>query len=64
MARYTERAENTARIINVYTNLLLDLPRNKAIGWHSLVQITGNEKLYREFYKDDQDHSLEPNYIL
>ena len=25
MARYAERAENIARIINVYTNLLLDL---------------------------------------
>ena len=26
MARYIERAENTARIINVNTHLLLDLP--------------------------------------
>ena len=26
MARYLERAENTARIVNVNTNLLLDLP--------------------------------------
>jgi len=58
MARYTERAENTARIINVYTNLLLDLPRNKAIGWHSLVQITGNQKQYREFYKDQLERHI------
>ena len=28
MARYLERAENTARIINVNSNLLLDLPKN------------------------------------
>ena len=58
MARYTERAENIARIINVYTNLLLDLPRNKTIGWHSLVQITGNEKQYRELNKDHQERSI------
>lgn len=58
MARYTERAENTARIVNVYTNLLLDLPRNKAIGWNSLVQITGNERQYRELYKDQLERHI------
>jgi len=58
MARYAERAENIARIVNVYTNLLLDLPRNTAIGWHSLVQITGNDKQYRDLYKDDLERSI------
>jgi len=58
MARYTERAENIARIINVYTNLLLDLPRNTSIGWHSLVQITGNDTEYREFHSDDQERNI------
>ncbi|WP_455206457.1 alpha-E domain-containing protein [Kaarinaea lacus] len=58
MSRYAERAENIARIINVYTNLLLDLPRNTTIGWHSLVQITGNEKLYREFYQDNLERHI------
>ncbi len=27
LARYLERAENTARLVSVNTNLLLDLPR-------------------------------------
>jgi len=58
MARYTERAENIARIINVYTNLLLDLPRNTAIGWHSLVEITGGKKLYSELYNDDSERNV------
>jgi uncharacterized alpha-E superfamily protein len=40
--RYIERAENTARIINVNTSLIMDLPRVKHI-WHSLIQITGCE---------------------
>jgi len=58
MARYTERAENTARIISVYTNLLLDLPRNTNLGWHSMVQITGSEKQYRELNSDDQERNI------
>ena len=58
MARYAERAENIARIINVYTNLLLDLPRNTTIGWHSLVEISGSKKLYNELYSDDSERSI------
>ena len=41
MARYLERAENTARLMNVYSNLLLDLPRGTKVGWHTLIDITG-----------------------
>ena len=33
MARYLERAENTARLIKVNTNLVLDLPAGFAPGW-------------------------------
>ena len=42
LARYLERAENTARIIGVNTNLLLDLPGGIAPGWLPLVDISGN----------------------
>ena len=58
MARYAERAENIARIINVYTNLLLDLPRNTTIGWHSLVEISGSKKLYNELYSEDSERNI------
>lgn len=58
MARYAERAENIARIINVYTNLLLDLPKNTAIGWHSLVEITGNKILFHELYTEDLERNI------
>lgn len=36
MSRYLERAENTARLMDVYTNLLLDLPSGVNIGWYNL----------------------------
>ncbi len=48
MARYIERAEDTARIINVNTNLLLDLPRNMTFGWLPLIFIVGAEKQFFE----------------
>ena len=42
LARYLERAENTARIINVNAHLLLDLPKGIAPGWSPLVDISGS----------------------
>ena len=33
LARYVERAENTARLVSVNANLLLDLPRTVRPGW-------------------------------
>lgn len=48
MARYIERAEDTARLINVNSNLLLDLPRDTTFGWLPLIFIMGAEKLFFE----------------
>ena len=48
MARYVERAENTARLVRVNANLLLDLPRGIAPGWEPLVSIMGVDE---EFHK-------------
>jgi uncharacterized alpha-E superfamily protein len=42
LSRYLERAENTARLVSVNTNLLLDLPGGIAPGWLPLVDISGN----------------------
>lgn len=41
LGRYIERTENTARLINVNSNLLLDLPRGTQIGWSMLIDIMG-----------------------
>jgi len=45
--RYVQRAENTARLINVHANLLLDLPRNVTVGWAPLLEITGADAAFR-----------------
>lgn len=51
MARYVERAENTARVVMVNANLLLDLPRGVAPGWEPLIWITGSTELFEARYK-------------
>ena len=39
--RYLERAENTARIVQQYSQLLLDLPEEVGVGWPELVRVVG-----------------------
>jgi uncharacterized alpha-E superfamily protein len=58
MARYIERAENTARIILVHNNLMLDMPRSIAIGWDPLVYIMGNMEQFRERYEDTGERNV------
>jgi len=52
LSRYLERAENTARIIGVNTNLLLDLPGGIAPGWLPLVDISGNRAEFDAHFKE------------
>lgn len=50
MARYLERAENTARLINVNGSLVLDLPKHARPSWSSLIAITGSDELFHRDY--------------
>ena len=58
MARYIERAENTARIILVHNNLMLDMPRRIAIGWEPLVAIMGSANVFREHYSEASERNV------
>ena len=49
-ARYLERVENTARLLNVFSSLLLDLPGRTKLGWRALVRITGTTELFATRY--------------
>jgi uncharacterized alpha-E superfamily protein len=51
MARYLERAENTARLARVYSYLMLDLPNGVGLSWQQLIDITGNQELYRKRHR-------------
>lgn len=46
LGRYLERVENSARLINVYSAMLFDLPRGSDIGWSTLIDISGSNDEY------------------
>lgn len=52
MARYLERAENTARLVNANGSVILDLPKNVRPGWSALIAITGSEEEFNKLYKE------------
>lgn len=58
MARYIERAENTARLINVNTHLLLDLPKRVRLGWGPIVDITSSRDDFYELYEQTDERSV------
>jgi uncharacterized alpha-E superfamily protein len=58
MARYLERAENTARILNVHQFLLMDLPKKVRVGWEPLILITGSQELFYANYKQADERSV------
>ncbi|MBB1440869.1 alpha-E domain-containing protein [Shewanella sp. SG41-4] len=57
-ARYLERAENTARIINVNSHLLLDLPKSVVLGWEPIVDILSNRELFYSLHDDATEHAV------
>lgn len=58
MARYIERAENTARLINVTSLLLMDLPRTEHFGWSSINTITGSRELFARRYPEASERNV------
>ncbi len=54
-ARYLERVESMARLIQVYTSMLSDLPRDSGISWHNLVVASGSRAEFeRRFSVQDE----------
>ena len=47
LARYLERAENSARLVNVYSALLLDLPEAAELDWGVVLKISGSADAFR-----------------
>lgn len=58
LARYLERIENTARLINVHTKLLFDLPEHKRMNWFTLVNLFDAQELYFERYDTVNEYDV------
>lgn len=58
MARYLERAENTARLINTTTQVLLDLPRGATFGWDIMLKVVGLDQVFDAHYSKAEEASI------
>jgi uncharacterized alpha-E superfamily protein len=58
MARYIERAENVARIMDANYHMILDLPTGIGEQWEPLVVTTGDEELFKEFYDEFNEENV------
>ncbi len=58
LGRYLERAESTARLINVNGNLLIDLPRGQTLGWQPLLQIMSSQENFASHYDEASERNV------
>ncbi|MGB7346593.1 MAG: alpha-E domain-containing protein [Pirellulaceae bacterium] len=58
LARYTERAENVARFVDVNFTLALDLPDESAAQWKPMVLTTGDESEFTDRYDDFSEQNV------
>ena len=54
LARYLERAENTARLVRSYNHLIMDIPKGSEPPWMILIDILDAREAFEERY---QQHS-------
>jgi len=57
-ARYLERAEATARLVHVHTELFLDLPKAAGIGWTPLLALTGSGEAFRDRHHEVSEEQV------
>ena len=50
MARYIERAEDTARVVAAYNHLVMDIPRGTQPGWEILVRILDADAVFDQWF--------------
>jgi len=57
-ARYLERAEDTARVVRNFTELLLDLPTGVASSWEPLLAVAGSRQEYDELHTSAKENDI------
>jgi uncharacterized alpha-E superfamily protein len=57
-ARYMERAEDTARVVRSFTDLILDLPRGVASSWEPLLAVAGSREEYDATHARAQESDI------
>jgi uncharacterized alpha-E superfamily protein len=57
-SRYLERAEATARLLKVHTEMFLDLPREVGVGWEPLLAVTGSRTEFDERHMEATEDAV------
>ncbi|MEM7220609.1 MAG: alpha-E domain-containing protein [Pseudomonadota bacterium] len=58
MARYLERLEDTSRLANAYSHLILDLPRGVEPGWSVLIDTLNARERFRRRYTRETERNV------
>lgn len=58
MGRYLERAEDTARLIDAYSHLILDIPRGHAPGWNVLIDTLDAADAFSARYGEPSERNI------
>jgi uncharacterized alpha-E superfamily protein len=58
IGRYMERAENTARMVNTVTEMILGAPKQAGSLWAVMVEILGLQEAYSERYGDAEERHV------
>ena len=58
MARYLERAEDTARLTQSYTHLIMDIPEGSEPGWDILVNILDAQTSFAAHYRAFREQNV------
>jgi uncharacterized alpha-E superfamily protein len=57
MARYVERTENTARLLNAFNTIMLDLPKGVGMSWSQLIDIIGGKEEFSARYRSASERN-------
>lgn len=58
MARYVERAEDTARLVAAYNHLVMDVPRGTQPGWDVLIRILDAEAVFDRWFNVPNEQNV------
>jgi len=57
-ARYLERAENTGRLVRVFSSMMLDLPNGVGLNWRQLVDVSGAHEYFDRNYRSSGERNV------
>ncbi|OUU06547.1 MAG: hypothetical protein CBB90_00790 [Gammaproteobacteria bacterium TMED30] len=58
LARYLERAENTARLISIYNHLIMDIPKGSEPSWMILIDILDAREQFEYRYNSETEQNI------